>query len=541
MADGTLPPGEPDRTLAWGLIDWGDAYLIQPDGPKAGQRWVWTTPQLRFLLWFYAVDEHGRYIYRRAAMRWSKGRGKSPALAGLALAEFCGPVEFSHLDKRAPGGCVGRPRAMPWVQVSATAEDQCVNTMAMILGMTPPGSPLVRDYGLDVGKTITYRPGGARLQQITSSARAAEGARPTFVVMEEPQEWLAANGGHALAAVIRRNLAKTGGRSVEAGNAPAPGLDSVAERTLAAWQAQAEGRTRGEGILYDCVEAPPGTRLDDEKSLRAGLQVAYAGAPWVDIDRIIGEIWDADTPPDVSRRYYLNQVTAAEDAWCTPHEFGQLADPSHVVPDGAPVALFFDGSKSGDATGLVACEIESGGHVLTLGCWEPQRGREVDIEAVDATVAAAFDRYEVCAFFADVREWEEHAKVTWPNLYGGKDSPMMIKAVPGGKDPQPIAWDMRSRAYEFTMACELCAAEISSGAFTHDGNQALARHVANAHRRVNRWGTSIGKESRMSSRKIDLAVCMVGARMARRLVLASPAWQKRSRRKPGRGRVVVLT
>ena len=106
--------------------------------------------------------------------------------------------------------------------------------------------------------------------------------------MDEVQEWFSINGGHALAGAIRRNLAKTSCRSVEAGNAHEPGLDSVSERTLAAWQAQQEGRTRGEGILYDCLEAPPGTDLADETSLRAGLEIAYKGAPWVDLDRIIG-------------------------------------------------------------------------------------------------------------------------------------------------------------------------------------------------------------------------------------------------------------
>ena len=65
----------------------------------------------------------------------------------------------------------------------------------------------------------------------------------------------------------------------------------------------------------------------------------------------------------------------------------------------------------------------------------------------------------------------------------------------------------------------------------------VARHVANARRRPNRYGVSIGKESPRSPNKIDAAVCVIGARMVRRLVLASPEWQKRTTKRTRSGRV----
>jgi len=66
----------------------------------------------------------------------------------------------------------------------------------------------------------------------------------------------------------------------------------------------------------------------------------------------------------------------------------------------------------------------------------------------------------------------------------------------------------------------------------------LRTHVITARRRTNRWGITIGKEHRESARKIDLAVCMVGARMLRRMLLNSP--KRAKKRTPGKGRVVVL-
>ena len=201
--------------------------------------------------------------------------------------------------------------------------------------------------------------------------------------------------------------------------------------------------------------------------------------------------------------------------------------------------MFFDGSKSRDATGLVGCAM-SDGHIFTVGGWEPDPSNDDEVPAfeIDSTVARAFDRWNVMAFFADVREWESFVKISWPKEYGDD---LLIHAAPGSKDPQPIAWDMRSRTFDFTAATELAYAEVSDRDFTHDGHPMLTRHVQNARNRSNRYGTSIGKESKDSSKKIDLAVCMIGARMVRRLVLASDAWAKYQRRgKGGPNRIILL-
>lgn len=538
---GTLPDGLPEYTLGWGILQWSAKYLKQPDGVNAGDRWLYTDSQARFVLWLYAVDEDGRWLYRRACLRWSKGRGKSPMLAALCLAELCGPVRFSHWDD--DGQAVGMATPAAWVQIAATAEWSTVNTMSMVLAMCPKGSRLQIDHGLDPGRTIIHRPGtGSRLEVISASARSAEGNRPTFVVMDETQEWGETNGGHALAETLRRNLGKMRGRSVEACNAHAPGTDSIAEGTYEAWLAQTEGRAVNRDILYDAIEAPPDTSLTDPVSLRAGLEVCYADAPWQDLDRIMAEIWDVATPVDKSRRYYLNQIVAAEDSWVSPVNWDALAKPTRVVEPAEEIALFFDGSKSRDATALVGCAM-SDGHVFTLGVWEPDQNDDDDVVPVveiELCVARTFAKYRVVGFFADVQEWQGQVITDWPRLYGDQ---LLIWAMKSGKQPTPIAWDMRTRVHEFTLAVETAEVEILDKRFTHDGDSRLARHVYNAKRRPNNWGISIGKETRWSPRKIDAAVCMAGVRMVRRLVLASDEWEKYERRKrrAGKGKVVVLS
>ena len=277
--------------------------------------------------------------------------------------------------------------------------------------------------------------------------------------------------------------------------------------------------------------APADTDLADEKSLTDALEFVYDGLPWVDIEPIRERIWSPAYPVARSRRFFLNQPNAAEDAWVTLQDWASLGPGDHPgedfpqVQDGDEVALFFDGSKTRDDTAIVGCRM-SDGHVFVVGVWHPTPGKPVNVGDVDIALHEAFRKYKVVGFFGDVREWESFVKVSWPEEF--KDD-LVVWAVPHGKEPQPIAWDMRSHKYEFAEATEMCGAEIQEGAFTHDGNWDLSRHVGNVRRGEVRGRLYPNKESHDSPNKIDAAICMIGARMVRRMVLASPAWEKRSK------------
>lgn len=329
-----------------------------------------------------------------------------------------------------------------------------------------------------------------------------------------------------MAEVMDRNVGKSGSRLLETSNAWEPGRESVAENTFDAWVAQEEGRLRGTGrILYDARMAPADTDFDSIESLRRGVAEAYGDAYWIDVEDIVqNRVLSPRTPLDVSKRYYLNWPEAAEDAWTTQQLWTKLAQPEFFMPDGTPITLGFDGSRVSDATALIGTEIKSG-FVFTIGVWETTDAKgnmlPIPVMEVEAAVRNAFERWDVWAFFADVKEWEESTKVAWRNEFG---EGIKIWSVPGGRDPQPIAWDMRSHIGEFTMACEMVEGEIRAESFQHDGDSRLGRHVINARRRPNRWGISIGKESPKSPRKIDAAVAMIIARHARRLVLGSKEW-----------------
>ena len=89
------PEGMPPLTLGWDILGWTAAHLLQPDGPDAGQPWRATDEQARFILWWYAVDPSGRFVYRSGTYRRLKGGGKNPLAAALCAFELVGPCRPS--------------------------------------------------------------------------------------------------------------------------------------------------------------------------------------------------------------------------------------------------------------------------------------------------------------------------------------------------------------------------------------------------------------------------------------------------------------
>ena len=161
----TLPPGLPRLTVGWAALTWARRWLIQPNGPRAGQRWCPTDRQARFYAWWYAVDDEGRWLFHHGARRLAKGSGKSPSAAVAGLIEFAGPCRVADIDG---DQVVAKPADLPLVEIAATSESQTANTMRMVRAMAAKGSPVVKAHGIDPGKTVFYRPGtGGDLRVIT--------------------------------------------------------------------------------------------------------------------------------------------------------------------------------------------------------------------------------------------------------------------------------------------------------------------------------------------------------------------------------------
>lgn len=536
MQTGNLPEGLPPRTLGWGVLAWALRYLRQPDGPDAGSRFVFTQEQARFLLWFYAVDENDKFIYRYAILRRSKGWGKSPLLGILALAEFVGPVApGSGKLVRAPDGSLhplGKRRNAPWVQIAAVSYQQVMNTFDPVRGAIAEG-PIVPDYAIDPGKTLVQFKHGkiGKVEPVTASSASLEGARPTFVVGDEIHHWLYSQGGQKMVEVIKRNLAKVGGRAVFTTNAHDPSEETVGR---AEYEAFLSRRADGglDDVLYDCAEASPESwDPADPERVREGLREAYGDSAWVDLDRLLAEIYDPTADAQEKRRFYMNQVVASSTAWLDPLDVDAAAISRSAPDDGEMITLGFDGSRGHDATALIACEVSSG-YCWPVGVWQKPDGPdgvgwEVDRDAVDTAVRTAFERWDVVAFFADLAFFEGYVD-RWAEDF--RES-LFTKAAPG----HSVAFDMRRRTKDFTFAAESTVAAFEDRSISIAADPRLMTHLKNARRRPNAFGVALGKESRESERKVDAAVTLVLAREARRKAIEVGVFEKRV--KPGDGTV----
>jgi hypothetical protein len=516
----------PDATTGWDVLGWCGTELQH----GRGKPWRFTLEQARFLLWWFSVDASGVWIYRDGVLQRLKGWGKDPIGGCLLYTEALGPCRVAFMDRDEPVS-VDCPDA--WVQTAATSLEQTKNTMRLMPGLLTPEARA--HYRVQVGKELIHAMGDERLiQAVTSSPATLEGARSSHVLRNETQHWDAGNGGHDMAAVIERNLTKSAdgaARSLAITNAPEPGMDSAAERDWDAYALAAAGESLTTGILYDSLEAPPDAPLTPEAAPSV-IRAVRGDSTWLVVDRIVASILDTRNPPSRSRRFWYNQRVAAEDAWLNPVDVDLAARRGDGDCEQAgELALFFDGSKSDDATGLVACRI-SDGHLLTLGVWQKPAGVEgqgwvVPRAEVDIRVRDVLESGQVAAFYADPSHAkDDEAQGYWDSTIDGwhRDYGTKLRhwSVKTGDAKHSIMWDMASpaRSEQFTAAAMVFTEEI--GDITIDGHPMLTLHLKQARRRPNRWGVSLGKEHRESAKKIDLAVCAVGARMLRRILLNQP-------------------
>lgn len=582
----------PERTLGWQIIGWCAENLLGPDG----EPWLFTPEQMRLVLWIYALDERGRYLYSDLVIQRMKGAGKDPLAAVLAVVEFLGPCRFlrwaTEDDVRngvdgyfpdAVGDPIGREERNAWVQIAAVSESQTKNTMGLIPGLI--SRECRAEYGVDLGKTVIYALDGTRrLEVISSGYRTAEGNRPTFFVRNETHHWLSSNGGDELAAVARRNLGKGAGgqfRGLSITNAYSPSENSFAKLQR---EAYLDAMTSGlaSKTLYDSLEAPVGstiippfTEWDPDEAhgiaryeehpdgtvtmidpsieevrghLQRMLERVRGDAWWLDIERLIDDIFSGEMSTEEAKRFYLNSITLGDDASFSPDDIRATIDPTigakrHgwegdplrlgwlPVKPTDPVVMFGDGSKSDDATGLIGCRL-SDGYLFTIGVWQRPPKQRVRAwtaprDEVDGRVQEAFGRFNIVGFWFDpshAKDDEDQSRYwdvlvdRWHQTYADR---LQFWAQLSGDRRSSVGWDMTSpaRGADFVQGVGRFTDELESHLFQHDGHPALVEHLTNCRRYMTPYGLSVSKINKSSARKIDLGVCAIGARHLRHVAL----------------------
>lgn len=454
----------PEYTLGWGILGWAAEWLIQPDGPNAGDPWRYTSEQARFVLWWYAIDpETGKFLYRTGTLRRCKGWGKDPVLASVACAEFVGPCRLGGWKNDEPVG-IAHPAA--WVQVAAVSREQTKNTMTLFPGMMSPA--LIAEHDIQPGKEVIYAHNGTRrIEAVTSSPRSLEGGRATFGIRNETHHWLQNNEGHEMARVMARNAGKSrdgSSRVLAITNGHLPGEDSVAERE---WNA-IEAGTAGADVFYDSIEAPESLDPTDRQQVRAGIILARGDSEWIDPDRTTADFLDrAITTEGEAMRFYWNRIVGSDAAWVDLDYWRACLLADGLPEAGERITLGFDGSIRDDSTALIGCRL-SDGCLFPIQVWEKPRGPmgnswQVPRTDVDKAVRRAFEEFDVARMYWDPPFWQDYGDA-WAAEFGEK---CVLEF-----------WTMSIT--RMSKALERLHSAIVAGEARHDGSETLNRHVGNA-------------------------------------------------------------
>lgn len=494
----------PEKSLGWELAAWCVSYLSNPNDPE--EPWDFTPEQLRFFLWWYAVDSRGKFLWRKGVLQRLKGWGKDPLIAVICLVEMLAPCRFKEWS--AFGLPVGRPVTSPLVQVSAVTQEQSYNTGDMFPILLT--NKCIREYGVKPGiDLVRARNGRAKIQMITSSPRAMEGKRVTFAVLNEVHQWVDSNGGPAMYRAVSRNLAKIAdARFLAITNAYMPGEGSVGEMLRSDFE-KAGINGRSSSLLYDSIEADPRAPIVGPL-VQFAVEGVRGDATWLDLEAIEDEMATESIDIALSRRFWLNQIVASDDRIYGPEDWDHLGSLDNRLRRGDKIVLGFDGGKTDDATALIAIRMKDQ-CVFPLQIWEMDHRRKgdnevIDYAAVDYQVRQAFKMYDVHAFYADVAGWEPWI-LEWTEEF--QDS-LGVKA----SERSPIGVDMRGNQARLVPAHEALIEAIRQGRLKHDEDMILRRHILNVVYHPTKWGMSYRKETTESKNKIDAYAAMHLAFMA---------------------------
>lgn len=512
---------QPYPTLGPQLEIFIHRYGVYGPGDLRGQPYR-LSPDWRALLYrAYEVQppdhpQAGRRRFRRVGISKRKG---------LAKTEWAAIVVMCELHPDAPVRCLrdqhgdaifervhGAPEPVgggvvdPYIPLIATTEEQsdelCFGALKAIL----ENSPLADDF--DIGlERIMRRGGDGKAVALAGAPDARDGARTTFCVFDETHRWTLRRQHQAhrtmLANLPKRRAADPW--ALEITTAPMPGERSVAEETMDYARAVASGDEADPRLFYFHRQASDGHDLTTREGLRAAVvEASGADADWSDIEGIVDQWDDPTADRSYLERVWLNRLVKSGDRAFDALRWAALADPHHVVPEGALISIGFDGSRVNDATGIVGTEIRTGNQFV-IAVWERPPGArewEVPVLEVDDAMDAAFRRWTVFRLVADESKWES-VVATWAGRYGDE---------PRTRQPRVQKWPTYAprRTGQIVRAF---AGAIASGELHHDGHEAYARHVANAHRKplqvldddgARLWW--IEKERPDSPDKIDLAM-----------------------------------
>ena len=496
-------------TLGMLAIAWIEHFCVHGPGDVEGEPVELDDEFAAFIIKSYRLNATGTRAVRRATISRPKGRAKSELAAFMSCFEALGPARFDHFAKRgertewgyeyAVGEPVGVPVKRPNISCFATELGQSGNTYDAIRYMLDPDTAtpaLVATYGkVDVGLTRIILPGGGLIEPETAKDSSKDGGKETFAVFDETHLWVLPTLKRLHQTIIRNLLKRkiASGWALETTTMFQPGEDSVAEGTFEYARAVAEKRVSGARTIFDHKQAAAKWDVTKRADRLKGLTELYGpAASWMDLEAIADSYDDPQTSAAQWERYWFNRPVSLQGTWLSQAAWDEC-QVARAIPDGVDVVLALDGSFSGDCTALMAVEVGDFPHMVVAGLWESDGTPDwrVNFGDVEDHIRALCLRWRVLEVTADPYRWARSLEV------------MAAEGLPVSEFPQS--------ASRMTPATQRMSDMVNTRALTHDGDPRLARHVSNAVLKRDSRGTRLQKETKNSSRKIDLAVAAVMA------------------------------
>lgn len=563
----------PERTLGWHAITWIMEHLTNGEtGPNAGP-FLLTPEQARFILWFYALDHEGNFLYNEGVIQRLKGWGKDPLNCVISSFEALGECRFDGWDDAFGWIPKVKKETLPLVQIAAVTQDQTSSTLRLYRHYMSKES--MKKFQIEINTETVKSFGIPVIFAVTSNPEALEGKVSTFTMANETQHWIAEIAQEMWRVIVRNSVKTKGGTSrvLATTNAFDPNYFSIAQQTREAYENQMANLGSSK-ILYDSLEISSSAPLfifdKDEagndstivnleatrQNIGTLIDMARGDSKWHSLDRIIDEFFDVRYPVDLNRRFWLNTVVTSENAWIDLRDYDvcvkNTVNADIRLSKKDKIVLFFDGSKTDDSTVLMACRV-SDGYIFKVNAWhKPPKGagpagtqwlvprnakdkRKFDfpgyanpyenLETVDEAVDRAFKKWTVVGFFADPSHAREDVdnKLYWNAAIEGWHIKYSSKLAvwagsKTGLKSESIMWDMQdsSKIEEFASFAERTAEMVMNGELLIENDSDIRTHFKNARVYKTKSGLeSIWKGKKNSNQKIDLAVGAIGALMIR--------------------------
>lgn len=200
------------------------------------------------------------------------------------------------------------------------------------------------------------------------------------------------------------------------------------------------------------------------------------------------------TPEAEFRTKRMNCFVNTQTSWLPSGTWERLEDKERTPEPGETAILAFDGSFSNDSTALVAWLL--GGekpHLTVVGIWEKPDDADntwhVPVAEVEQTIINTYRNtgLAIREIVFDPARWQRTFMVL-------DEEGMPVVAYPNSAQNMVPA---TQRFYE----------AVLNESFTHDGDERLARHIANCVTKQSSRGVMVSKAS--SRRKIDAAVASI--------------------------------